>query len=251
MKTVQEPVFRLLGPVHVRGREGEAAPLRGGKPRIVLVALLLKANRVVPVDAFSEALWEGEPPRSALPNLRSYVHRLRHSLGAGTLIGHPGGYELRLARQDSDHLLFEELSRQGREVLASSPHRAVILLRRALELWRSEQAAPGLERRGMLARELASLDGERLRALEDLAGAWFALDEPRQTLDAAWQVVSSDPLRTRAWELVLRAHHRLGEPGQLTESYRMARAAFRTELGRDPDAGLALLHDRLLADGSA
>jgi DNA-binding SARP family transcriptional activator len=245
--TEPDPLFRLLGPVQIRAGEG-AAPLRGGKPRIVLAALLLRANRVVSADTFGEALWDGEPPRSALPNLRSYVHQLRRALGAcNSLIGHPGGYELRLTRQDSDHLLFSDLAQQGRAVVTGSPHRAVLLLRRALELWRSEQAAAGLERRGMLARELAGLDGERLRVLEDLAAAWLALDEPRQALESAWQVVAGDPLRTRAWEVVLRAHHRLGEPGQLTESYQMARAAFRTELGRDPDAGLGLLHDRLLA----
>ncbi len=246
-----DPVYRLLGPVEVRAGEGRQ-PLRGGKARIVLATLLLRGNRVVSLDTLSEALWDGEPPRSALPNLRSYVHQLRRSLGdAPSLLGHQGGYELRLNRQDSDHLLFAEFARQGREVLTSNPLRAVLLLRRALELWRSEQAAAGLERRGILDRELAILDGERLRVLEDMATAWFALGEPRQALDSAWRVVSSDPLRVRAWEVVLRAHHRLGEPGRLTESYQMACAAFRAELGRDPDSGLELLHDRLLSRGTA
>ena len=241
--------FRLLGPVEIC--TGTAAPPRVGKPHAVLAALLLRPNRAVSFDTLSEALWDGEPPPSALSNLRTYVHRLRRDLpggGAGVLLSHPGGgYEVRLAPGDSDHLVFTHLVRRGRDLLAAAdPRGAAVALRRALELWRAEHAATGLDRRGLLVPELAHLDIERLRALEDLAGTWLALDEPRRALDTAWQAVSADPLRTRGWQLVLRAHHRLGEHGRVTESYAMARAAFRDGLGRDPDAELAQLCERLM-----
>ncbi|MFF2373397.1 BTAD domain-containing putative transcriptional regulator [Streptomyces xiamenensis] len=243
------PMFRLLGPVEIRA--GAGLPPRAGKPQAVLAALLLRPGRAVSVDTLSEVLWDGEPPLSALSNLRTYVHRLRRALpgdGAGVLLSHPGGgYELRLSPHDSDHLVFARLVRQGRDLLAAAdPRGGAVALRRALELWHSEHAAAGLERRGLLVPELAHLDIERLRALEDLAGAWLDLGEPRHALDTAWQAVSADPLRTRGWQLVLRAHHRLGEHGRLTASYEMARAAFREALGRDPDAELAELRERLM-----
>ncbi len=243
-------VFRLLGPVEICTGEGKPPP-RVGKPQAVLAVLLLRPNQAVSFDTLCEALWDGEPPRSALSNLRTYVHRLRRALpgdGADILLSHPGGgYELRLSPHDSDHLVFGRLVHRGRNLLAAAdPRGAAVALRRSLELWRSEHAATGLDRRGPLAAELAHLDIKRLRALEDLAGIWLELGEPRRALDTAWQAVTADPLRTRGWQYVLRAHHRLGEHGRLTESYALARAAFRDGLGRDPDAELAQLCERLM-----
>ena len=56
--------FGLLGPLLVRvGR----MPVRvsAGKQRVLLAALLVRANQVVGVDDLADAVWDGSPPESA------------------------------------------------------------------------------------------------------------------------------------------------------------------------------------------
>lgn len=68
--------FGLLGPVEVR-RNGRPVPLGSPKQRALLTALLLEPNRVVSIDRLVMAVWDEEPPRSAVANVRTYVNRLR------------------------------------------------------------------------------------------------------------------------------------------------------------------------------
>ncbi len=55
--------FRLLGPVEVR-RAGLVIPVQPGKQRTVLAALLLKGDRVVPLEELGEVLWGPARPPS-------------------------------------------------------------------------------------------------------------------------------------------------------------------------------------------
>lgn len=52
--------FGLLGPLQV-SRDGVELPVRGGKLRKLLVALLLDAGCRVPADRLVAALWEVKP----------------------------------------------------------------------------------------------------------------------------------------------------------------------------------------------
>jgi DNA-binding SARP family transcriptional activator len=54
--------FGLLSPLQV-SRDGVQLPVRGGKLRKLLVALLLDAGGVVPADRLVAALWGGKAPR--------------------------------------------------------------------------------------------------------------------------------------------------------------------------------------------
>jgi DNA-binding SARP family transcriptional activator len=78
-----ETEFCLLGPLIVR-RGGTIVPVRQGKLRVVLAALLLSANRVVSVDDLAKALWgPGAAPPSARVTVANYVKRLRDTLECG------------------------------------------------------------------------------------------------------------------------------------------------------------------------
>lgn len=57
--------FRLLGPVSVVTAAG-VLPLGPVKRRSLLAALLLRPNRPVMVEHLTAALWEQEPPATAL-----------------------------------------------------------------------------------------------------------------------------------------------------------------------------------------
>ena len=51
--------FRVLGPLEVVGDDGEAVALGGPRPRAVLAALLVEANRTISVDRLIDAVWGG------------------------------------------------------------------------------------------------------------------------------------------------------------------------------------------------
>ncbi|MFH9008166.1 BTAD domain-containing putative transcriptional regulator [Streptomyces afghaniensis] len=244
---MQAPLIRILGPIEVSDG-AHPGPLRGIKPCALLTALLLRPGSVVSLENLMDALWAGEPPRSAVANLRSYAHLLRRRLPVATpLISHQGGYELRVAPDAVDHLVFERLADRGRSAVTDDPPRAIELLNAALALWSSDHAAPGVERYGMLDGPLRTLDAERIRATEDLADAWLGVGQPHSALRTAGQVLAAEPLRIRSWLLVLNAHHHLGEPGRVTDAFESARTVFRRELGTEPDACLGRLHQQLLA----
>ena len=58
--------------------------------------LLLDANRVVSSDRLIDALWEEEPPDTALKALQVYVSQLRKLLGKQRLETMAPGYLLRV-----------------------------------------------------------------------------------------------------------------------------------------------------------
>jgi len=62
----------LLGPVEARAG-GSALPLGPRKQKLVLAALALQVNRVVPVGRLVELAWSGEPPRTAEHAVRVFV----------------------------------------------------------------------------------------------------------------------------------------------------------------------------------
>ncbi|MET9675439.1 AfsR/SARP family transcriptional regulator [Streptomyces sp. NPDC006482] len=240
-------LFRMLGRVRVDGRE-----VGGLKVRTLLVALLLEANRMVPVDHLVDALWDTEPPASAIANLRTHVSSLRRRIsGAATLVSHPGGYELVVPEDACDTYRFPPAASRGRAALADDrPERAVGPLELALALWTTDRSAADVARHGWLAARLNFLDEERRRTVEDFAEACLRVGEPRSALRELSALLAVDPLRTRSWALRMRAHHRLGEQGGVSDALREAAGAFREHLGSPLDRDLLRLHTDLCRDGS-
>ncbi|MEV6208894.1 BTAD domain-containing putative transcriptional regulator [Kitasatospora sp. NPDC051914] len=242
--------FQILGRVRLQPDHGPGAHLdvKGAKARALLVTLLLRAGTTVTLDRLAEALWDQEPPRSAVANIRTHASRLRQSLDPQTpLLGTEGGYELHADADRCDHLRFLDRAGAGRAALeAGDPDRAAACLAAALALWQGDEAAVGVPRNGPLEAWLGHLDEERMRAVEDFADAQLQLAEPRSALRDLAGLLAAAPLRSRAWELRMRAHHRLGEFDGLTAAYRAAEAVHRRELGTGPGVRLDALYHRLV-----
>ncbi|MGW4895022.1 AfsR/SARP family transcriptional regulator [Kitasatospora sp. NPDC004240] len=245
-----EAAFRMLG----RVRQGDpragdvTAEIGGGKARTLLVTLLLQANRTVTVDRAIEALWEGEPPLSAVANVRTHASVLRRQLRNGAdLVGGGGGYVLEVPVERCDHLVFLHRAGEGRLALRTGDSSGgAELLASALALWDGDRAAVGVPRHGPLAGWLGHLEEERMRAVEDLAGAYLRLGEPRAALRDVNALLAVSPLRDRSWALRMRAHHALGERGSLAEAYRAAVRVHHSELGVGPDGQLKRLFEQLV-----
>ncbi|WP_374118759.1 AfsR/SARP family transcriptional regulator [Allokutzneria sp. A3M-2-11 16] len=108
-----ERPLRRARPAPGRGRRGRSSdPF--GKQRVLLAALLLRANRVVPTGELIGFLWAENPPANATRTVHTYVTRLRKSLGDRDLIGAvPDGFLIRLPSGALDVEDFERLARQG------------------------------------------------------------------------------------------------------------------------------------------
>ena len=81
--------FRALGPLEIVDG-GQTVRIAADKQRTILAMLVAHRGGVVSVPALVEELWGGTPPRSAVPNLRTYVMQLRRLLPPAADGTHPG-----------------------------------------------------------------------------------------------------------------------------------------------------------------
>jgi hypothetical protein len=84
--------FGLLGRITVNRGVGPVE-LRAPTARNLLAALLLNANRVVPVAQLVEVMWGGDPPATAVASLHNRGRGLRAFLAAGPAATSPEGAE--------------------------------------------------------------------------------------------------------------------------------------------------------------
>ncbi|MFE1785564.1 BTAD domain-containing putative transcriptional regulator [Streptomyces sp. NPDC059506] len=244
--------FSVLGPLVVEsgGRPRELGPL---KQRLVLAVLLTRPNTPVPVEMLSEALWEGEPPRTARKNLHVYVSALRKLMGgaAGSdrILHGPGGYVLRVGAGESDALRFEELARAGREALRTgSLGQAAGLFREALDLWRGPALAD-LTCSDLLRRE-ADRWGERwLDVYEAWAETALQLGEAEAVADSVGEAVERHPLRERLRAAQIAALERCGRRTEALAAYDDLRQLLSRELGLEPSPALKAVYGELLGGG--
>src|SRR5215831_16413058 len=161
--------FGLLGPLLVR-REAEVIPVLPGKQRVVLAALLLRANQVVPVGELAEAVWDEGPPPTARATVRNYVKRLRRALGDVDrlrIATRGDGYLIGVADGELDLDRFETLRGQaGKHARAGRWAEASAALHEALSLWRGQPLAD-VPSDVLARREGPRLAEARLQAAED------------------------------------------------------------------------------------
>lgn len=242
--------FGLLGPTQVFAGPREL-DLGTTKQRTLLAALLLRPDRVVPLGELVTALWDGEPPRSAVANLRTYAARLRRRLAEpGRILTRHPGYLLRVDGAEVDVAVFTERARAGRRALEDGDlARAEDDLAAAVGLWRGA-AAEDLPRTLGLAPLLQALEERRRDAAEDLARVRILRGSGTELVGELRASVAADPVRERQWANLILALHHAGDTAGALEAYRAARRALRDHLGIDPGEELALLHRRIL-DGSS
>ncbi|MDI5971453.1 BTAD domain-containing putative transcriptional regulator, partial [Streptomyces sp. SL13] len=236
--------FALLGPVRV-WRAGK--PVTPGSPqqRALLAALLLRGGRSATADELIGALWGEQPPDSALAALRTYAFRLRKTLGADTLTSVSGGYALRTTPDGLDVCVAERhTAAADRARAAGDPAGARELLSSALELWSGEPLAglPGPYADNQRAR-LAEL---RLRLLESRLELDLELGEHAEAVSELTALTAEHPLRERLRALLMLALYRGGRQAEALGVYADTRRLLADELGVDPCAELAELHQRIL-----
>ncbi|MBT2231346.1 BTAD domain-containing putative transcriptional regulator [Nonomuraea sp. NEAU-A123] len=242
-----DATFKILGPVQVSWSDGRQAHL-SGKQRAVLASLLLNVNTLVSRERLVAALWE-TPPLSAVANLQTHIAQLRKALPPGTwLVTKEAGYLFEARTEEVDLLTFEQAVRLARDEAGEGHLRtAVRQYERALSMWQGKPAEDTELAGPMLAR-VTELE-ERLAAVRlDWAEAKLALGLPTEVVEDLRLFVAEQPLRERAWQLLMLAHSRAGQRDKALEAFRHARSVLVEELGVEPGEKLRQLQAAILSD---
>jgi len=117
-------------------------PLGGAQQRALLAILLLRANRVVPIERLADELYAGAPPVTAVTQVQRQISELRKALGdAHGIETRAPGYVIRVFPGQLDLSRFERQTEEaGHALAAGHAKKAADLLSDALALWRGRAA---------------------------------------------------------------------------------------------------------------
>ena len=244
--------FEVLGPLRVVADRGEAAiVVPAARHRVLLAALLQRANQTVPVDELAELVWDGAPPKGAVATTQAYVMRLRRVLGkeaGGRILTRSPGYVVELLdASELDVARFEALGRDAGAALRDGDwSTASTRAGQALALWRG---VPLADVASQTLRDLwlPHLDQLRVLVLEWSAEAGLHLGQHEQLIPQLHDLVGHHPLRERFHAQLMLALARSGRQAESLEAYQHARRRLVDELGIEPGSELQDLHQRVLA----
>jgi DNA-binding SARP family transcriptional activator len=250
----ENPVaFGLLGPLLAAGHEGTPI-LIAPKQRVILAALLLSANATVPVGRLVGMLWDTSPPPTAEAAVRTYVGRLRHTLGAvgKRLVSQQGGYAIVVhSPGEFDIAELERLraaARQAAEV--GSWSRVTMLCQQALSLWRGTalQDIPSAALQQTEAQRLAELRTELVTARID---AELQLGAASELVPELRKLAAENPLREHIQAQLMLAYYRSGRQADALSVYQVVRGTLVAELSIEPGPELRRLQHLILTGDPA
>jgi DNA-binding SARP family transcriptional activator len=245
--------FGLLGPLAVDAG-GSRLTVSAGKQRVLLAALLLRANQVVTSADLADAVWDGRPPGTARVTLQNYVKRLRQALGpAGyeRIVTRPAGYLIEVGPGELDVARFGQLQASGRAAArVGAWERSSSQLGAALALWRGQPLAD-VPSQVLAAAEVPRLAELRLETVEDRIDADLHLGRHREVIAELQALTAAEPLRERLYELLMVALYRAGQQAAALAVYRQARQTLIENVGIEPGPGLRELNQRILRSDRA
>jgi DNA-binding SARP family transcriptional activator len=242
--------FRILGTLEVRA-SGERVTLASPREQRALATLLLNPNSVVPVERLIDALWEDEPPVTAVKQVRNCVSALRGRLGetGGMIVTDGPGYRLQTGIDDLDSLRFRRHVTVARGLAGQAKLAdAVKEIRDALALWRGP-ALDGL-RATTLAGRAAVLDEQRFDAVELGADWQLRLGETGEVVRELTEFCGEHPMRELSHLLLMRALAKEGRYAEASTLFHGLRRRLADELGVDPNPGLRRLHEQILTEAT-
>jgi DNA-binding SARP family transcriptional activator/tetratricopeptide (TPR) repeat protein len=241
--------FAVLGELLVCDR-GEPVPVRAAKHRALLAALLVAPNRAVSTNDLVDILWNEKPPANAAEALRTYVMRLRRTLGertAARLVTAAPGYLLEVAEGEYDVDVFHGALDQGRNaMLVRDWPEARAAFAAASAQWRS---SPYLDIPvDYFSREITpGLVAARRRMAEWWAEADMALGFDAEAAARLRALSAEDRFREQTHELLIRALARSGETAAALAAFHEVRALLAEELGVGPGESLCRLQQQVLS----
>jgi DNA-binding SARP family transcriptional activator len=249
--------FGILGPLFIKHGQTDLTP-SASKPRKVVALLLLEPNTMVSTETIARELWEGNPPRSAVSTLQTYIFQVRKALRADAetsgrhdrLVTTPLGYLLRVRPDELDLQRFEQRMLDARSAMRRGDDpRAAVLLHEGLALWRGPalcdvRVGPIL---GIRALQLAE---RRLNALQLRIAADLRLGRHQALVSELRALAAEHPYHEALHAQLMLTLYRARRRPDALETYRRLRATLIDDLGLDPSAEVQRLHDMILHDDS-
>ncbi|MGV9806360.1 AfsR/SARP family transcriptional regulator [Micromonospora chersina] len=209
------------------------------KQQLVFAMLAVHADRLVTLNSLVDELWPEKPPRSAVPNVRTYAANLRRSLEAATagkmtIVREPGGYRLRVEADEVDLARLTTRCQRARELAeAGDTTRAAALLADVVEAWPGVLLA-GLPLGPYLTTLREAVERDRQLAVELLAELRLRLDRADLAVPLLRAHASRHPLREPAQVLLMRALIRTDDLSGALAVYQAAQDALAEQLGVPP-----------------
>lgn len=234
--------FRLLGQVEAL-LEGRQLVLGSARPRAVLAALLLDANRIVTLDDLIGRVWGEDAPHQPRSSIHSYFTRLRSALdGASTIVRRGQGYVLETDAACIDLHRFREAAVRARR--AADTAEAVRHFDTALSLWRGTPFS-GLDSPWLTAVRI-TLEAERESIVFDRTERRLELGQHTQLVAELGHRTSESPLDERLAAQLMLALYRSGRQADALLHFQQMKTTLADELGIDPGPALRALYQSIL-----
>jgi DNA-binding SARP family transcriptional activator len=247
---MQKIQVKLFGTTAVVLPDGSTVTDLGGKkPRQVLEILALSLGTPVSKDRLVEQLWDGNPPRTYMATLESYISVLRRRMGSSRgrrspLATTSNGYLLDPAFVEVD---VDEFRRLVQPIPGISPQVGLERTGRALglvtgELLASEPCAD------WAAHEKTLFQSEYMHACNRAAGQALAVSDPHTAVELARRAIGCDEMAESSWQLLIRALSATGARSEALRAYLDLRQTLVDALGAEPSAASRALYLDLLAE---
>ncbi|MFF8016622.1 BTAD domain-containing putative transcriptional regulator [Streptomyces sp. NPDC007929] len=242
--------FGVLGPLEVRTDEGRVVRVPEVKVRMLLADLLAHQGQVVPSARLIEDLWGGST-FTARPtaSLQAKVSQLRRALedaeaGGRELIAHrQPGYVLDVPATALDAGRFRELVARARS--GADPVTRAALYTEALALWRGPAFAEFADQPSVRP-TAASLEEERLTAVEEHAAVRLELGEHSLLVGELTELVGQHPLREGLRGALMWALYQAGRSSDALDCFHDLRRRLDEELGLTPGPSVEALQQAIL-----
>ncbi|WP_406257286.1 BTAD domain-containing putative transcriptional regulator [Streptomyces chartreusis] len=241
----------MLGPVEVL-RDETSLELGPRQRRVLLTRLLIEDGRPVPLSELCRDLWQWRQPPGAVSSIRAHISRLRSVLDpvgqarSSVLVNGPGGYALRVPREERATVLFDESLARARDAFK---RRQMAMAREeidsALALWRGTPLGEAADH-AFAIREMNRLNTAHQDAMALQVAILIKMGDAEQAIDVASALTTSAPLREEAWALLMRALYSAGRSAEALQQYESFRAMLAEDLGLDPTPGLRDLQTAIL-----
>ncbi|MEW1914849.1 BTAD domain-containing putative transcriptional regulator [Kitasatospora sp. NPDC085895] len=240
--------FGLLGPLAVH-RDAQPLPVTGPKVRLLLAALLLRANQPVSVDSLISTLWGDSAPSSATSSLHNHVSRLRRFLGpdvGSRLRAVPPGYAMEVRDGELDLEVFSAKVQQAQSAYRKKDWPvAGGLASQALALWRGRpfDDLPALTG----SPEAANLLELYLRAQEWRVEVELHLGHHHDVIAELAVLTQQHPVHEEFHRQLMLALHRAGRQAEALAAYQELRHTLIDELGVEPGQAVREAHQEILS----
>ena len=230
-------LYGLLGELEIRA-DGHSIALPGGRSRVLLAALLINANQQLSKAQLMRAAWgRVQVGEAQLPKHVKVLRDLLATIGRDDIKTYPRvGYELRVADDELDMLLFNRLAREARDVAGGGhENEEIAVLRRALSLWRGSVPlanVPG----NTFRRDLRPLVQRRRRVAARLFDLEMARGGHDRIVDELTRLADTYPDDPRLCEQSMVVLQHRGYPDEALRAYERHALALERDHAGSPDA---------------